>query len=211
VVQTGNIIFRAMAVEDRGGTIHVTAGVKDDTVARALEEMRGDRYNRGTNAQFTWAGRSKYVKVGEVHVTTTTARSKMFRLELEIQEAPQDAMMEVSIGGKSPADLTELSLRSVLFGETNPLADQYMGFASQIADPLAPLRENRVSEEIIRPLSELLITELLVGTGRTRSVIRYRLGVAIRERRNLSISREAPNRYSNERPAVRSIQGEVKI
>jgi len=68
-----------------------------------------------------------------------------------------------------------------------------------------------VSEEIIRPLSELLITELLVGIGRTRSVIRYRLGVAIRERRNLSMSREAPNRYSNERPAVRSIQGEVKI
>ena len=128
-------------MEDRGGPIHVTARVKDDTVARALEEMRGDRYNRGTNAQFTWAGRSTYVKVGEVHVTTTTARSKMFRLELEIQEAPQDAMMEVSIGGKSPADLTELSLRSVLFGETNPLADQYMGFASQIADPLAPLRE----------------------------------------------------------------------
>jgi hypothetical protein len=207
----GNIIFRAMEVEDRGATIQVTARAKDDIVARALEEMRGDRYNRGTNAQFTWAGRSKYVKVGEVHVTTTTARSKMLRLELEIQEARQDQMMEVSIGGKSPADLTELSLRSVLFGEPNPLADQYMGFASEIADPLAPLRENRVSEEIIRPLSELLITELLVGTGRARSVVKYRLGVAIREHRNLTLSWEAPSRYSNERPAVRSIKGEVTI
>lgn len=206
-----NVIFRAMEVKDRGSTIQVTARVKDDTVARALEEMRGDRYNGGTNAQFTWAARSKYVKVGEVHVTTTTARSKMFRLELEIQDGPQENTMEVSIGGKSPADLTELSLRSVLFGEPNPLADQYMGFASEIADPFAPLRENRVSEEIIRPLSELLITELLVGTGRARSVIRYRLGVAIRGHRNLSLSWEAPSRYSNERPALRSIKGEVNI
>jgi hypothetical protein len=45
-----------------------------------------------------------------------------------------------------------------------------MGFASEIADPLAPLRENPVSEEIVRPVSELLIAELLVGTGRARSV-----------------------------------------
>jgi hypothetical protein len=98
----GNIIFRAMEVEGRGATIQVTARAKDDPVARALEEMRGDRYNRGTNAQFTWTGRSKYVKVREVHVTTTTARSKMFRLELEIQEAQQDQTMEVSIRGKPP-------------------------------------------------------------------------------------------------------------
>jgi hypothetical protein len=44
----GNIVFRAMEVEDRGDVIHVTARVKDDAVARALEETRGDRYSRGT-------------------------------------------------------------------------------------------------------------------------------------------------------------------
>jgi hypothetical protein len=91
-----------MEVKDRGPTIQVTARIKDDSVARALEEIRGDRYNRGTNAPFTWAGRGKYVKVGEVHVTTTMARSKMFRLELKIQDGPQENMMGVSIGGKSP-------------------------------------------------------------------------------------------------------------
>jgi len=37
-----------------------------------------------------------------------------------------------------------------------------MGFTTEINDPLAPLRENPVSEEIIRPLSELLITDPLV-------------------------------------------------
>ena len=127
----GNVVFRAMEVEDRGAVIHVTARVKDDAVARALEEARGDRFNRGTKAQFTWSGRSKYVKVAGVHVTTTSARSKMFRLELEVEEAPQDHFIEISIGGKTPADLTEIALRSVLFGETNPLADQHMGFATK--------------------------------------------------------------------------------
>jgi len=207
----GNVVFRAMEVEDRGASIHVTARVKDDTVARALEEARGDRFNRGTMAHFTWSGRSKYVKVAGVHAKTTSARSKMFRLELETEEAPQDHFTEVSIGGKSPADLTESALRSVLFGERNPLAGQYMGFATEINDPLAPLRENPVSEEIIRPISELLVTDLLVGTGRARSIRGFRLGIAIRGHRNLTLSWEPPNRYSNEPVTVRSIKGEVKI
>jgi len=137
----------------------------------------------GDKAQFNWSGRSKYVRVAGVHVTTTSGRSKNSRLELEVEEAPQDALREMSIGGKSPADLTEIALRSVLFGESNPFADQHMGFATDIPDPLSPLRENPVSEEIIRPLSELLVTDLLGGTGRARSIVGFRLGVAIRGRR----------------------------
>jgi hypothetical protein len=35
----GNVVFRAMEVEDRGSNIQVTARVKDDTVALALEEI----------------------------------------------------------------------------------------------------------------------------------------------------------------------------
>jgi hypothetical protein len=62
----GNLVFRAAEVEDRGTVIHVTARVKDDAVARSLEEARGDRFNRGTMARFTWSGRSKYVKVAGV-------------------------------------------------------------------------------------------------------------------------------------------------
>ena len=207
----GNVVFRATEVEDRGTVIHVTARVKDDAVARALEEARGDRFNRGTAAHFTWSGRSKYVKVAGVHVKTTSARSKMFRLELEVGEAPQDSFLEVSIGGKTPADLTESALRTVLFGEHNPLADQHMGFAAEIPDPLAPLRQSPVSEEIIRPISELLVTDILVGTGRARSIRAFRLGVAVRGRRSLTLAWEAPNRYSNEPVTVRSISGEVSI
>jgi len=207
----GNAMFRATEVEDRGDAITVTARVKDNTVAHALEAARGDRWSRGIKTQFTWSGRTKYVKVGGVHVTTTSARSKMFRLELEVEEAPQDSFLEVGIGAMTPADLTESALRTVLFGERNPLADQHMGFAAEIDDPLRPLRESPVSEEIIRPLSELLLTELLVGTGRARSIRTFRLGVAIRGRRSLTLAWETPTRFSNEPVTLRSISGDVNI
>jgi hypothetical protein len=120
-------------------------------------------------------------------------------------------MLDISFAGKSPADLTELGLRSVLLGEPNPLADQHMSFATEMIDPLAPLRQAPVSEEIIRPLAELLITELLVGSGRARSVTSFRLGVAVRGMRHLTLAWQAAPRYANERLAVRTITADVKI
>jgi hypothetical protein len=59
----GNVVFRAMEIEDRGGVVQVKARVRGDLIARALEDMRGDRFNRGSEARFTWSGRSKYIKV----------------------------------------------------------------------------------------------------------------------------------------------------
>jgi hypothetical protein len=135
----------------------------------------------------------------------------MFRLELEVAEAPHDHFGEISVGGRSPADLTEIALRTALFGEANPFADQSMGFASEIPDPLAPLRKNPVSEEIVRPLSELLVTDLIVGTERAKSIATFKLGIAIQEYRNLTLSWEPPNRYSNQTEKIRTISGKVKL
>jgi len=72
-------------------------------------------------------------------------------------------------------------------------------------------RESKFSSQHPRSILFTDRDQLGVGTGRARSVISYRLGVAIRGHRNLSRSWEAPNRYSNERPALRSIKGEVNI
>ncbi len=207
----GTIVFRATEVEDRGDAITVKARVRDDAVARALEAARSDRYNRGDKGRFTWAGRSKYVKVTGVHMTTTTAKSRMLRLELEADEAPRDHAMSYSIGNRGPDDLTEAALRTVLFGEPNPLNDRYMGFAAEIDDPLAPIREAPVSEEIIRPLSELLITDVLVGSERAGRIVTFRLGVSIRGKRALTLSWETPRRYSNDTVSVRTIGGAVNI
>jgi hypothetical protein len=103
-----------------------------------------------------------YVRVKSVESTTTSARSRTMRLNLEAVDAPHDSSIEMSIGKLTPSDLTELALRTALFGDTNPLEDQHMGFFAELPDPLLPLRTARVSDEIVRPLAELLIVDGLV-------------------------------------------------
>jgi hypothetical protein len=209
----GNLIFRSYEVEADGKTIKVLAQVRDDAVVRALEEARGDKWSRGQQMQFTWSGRSSYVKVSGVNVTTTTDKSKRVRLELEVEGHQRETVFEVSVGNKTPDDLTEIGLRSVLFGERDSVSDwnSGFGFLAEMDDPLQPLRDNPVSEEIIRPLAELMLTELLVGSGRAESIREFRLGVSASGQRSVSLTWETPKRYSNKPSEVRSIQGNVRI
>jgi len=206
-----NIVFRATEVADRGHELSITARVRSDDVAHALEGFRGERGHRGDHARFTWTGRSRYVRVKSVESTTTSARSRIMRLNLEAVDAPHDSSIEMSIGKLTPNDLTELALRTTLFGDPNPLEDQHMGFFAELPDPLLPLRTARVSDEIVRPLAELLIADGLVGSGRAARITEFRLGVAVRGRRQLVLSWEPPRRYSNERIKPKSMTGEVEL
>jgi hypothetical protein len=205
----GRMVFRATQVEDHGDTLTVVTRVRDDAVARALEEARGDQWNRAKNLRFTWSGRSRYVDVSKVLVTTTSARSKLIRLDLKSTDGPQDSSLQYSMDGLTPDDITEKALRTVLFGEPNPLARGHLAFIAEIDDPLQPLRVSPVSEEIVRPLAELLITDLLIGTGRAGRIVELKIGVPIRERRPFSLGWETPRRYANETIAVRNIRGEI--
>lgn len=86
-----------------------------------------------------------------------------------------------------------------------------LSLGTEIPDPLAPLRENPVSEEIVRRLAELLITDLLVGTERAKRIVTFRLGVAIQGRRKLALAWEPPSPYSNQTERIREISGDVKL
>jgi hypothetical protein len=162
----GNVVFRASEVVDNGEEIQVTARVRSDAVAHALEAVRGDRGFRGEAARFTWAGRSAFARVQSLRTTTTTARSRTIHLTLERQEQRPDTVLEMSINGRSPADLAELALRVALFQERNPLEQQRVGFMAEMPDPLEPLRAAGIADEVIRPLAELLVVDELVGSGR---------------------------------------------
>jgi hypothetical protein len=56
VLPNGGQVMKTHTVEDPGQVIHVR--VRGDAVARALEDARGERFNRGPKALFTWCGRS---------------------------------------------------------------------------------------------------------------------------------------------------------
>jgi len=155
----GAVVFRATEVSDGGHEIHVSAGVRSDEVAHALEAFRPERIGHGGETRFTWAGRSKFVRVVSMKSTTTSARSKTFKIALETRDQQRDNLLEMSVSGYSADDLAEAALRSVLFAERHPLADQYMSLMPEMRDPLAPLRTARVADEITRPLAELLIAD----------------------------------------------------
>ncbi len=207
----GNIVFRATEVRDDGSTLRVTARVRSDEVAHALESMRRGGMSLGDEARFTWSGRSRMVRVTTVQTTSTSARSKMIRMQFETREDSRDHSWEMSVSGHSADDLTEAGLRTVLFGTRHPLAGQHLEFMGQIADPLAALRSARVPDEIVRPLAELMFVDTLVGTGRASRISEFRLGAAVGGKRRLVVVWQTPRRYSNERSNARHIEGDVRL
>jgi len=207
----GNVVFRASEVADSGAEIHVTARVRSDEVAHALEALRGERGFRGDDRRFTWAGRSSFVRVESLKTTTTTSRSRIFHLTLERREERRDSLMEMSINGRSAAEITEIALRVTLFEERNPLEDQHMGFMTEIPDPLEPLRAARVPDEIVRPLAELLIVDELVGSGRAERVTAFKLGASVGGMRKLTLEWVPFSHYTNERATTRRIEGQARL
>jgi hypothetical protein len=151
------------------------------------------------------------VRVTSVETTTTSARSRTIRLGLETREGSRDGLLDMSVSGYSSDDLTEAGLRTVLFGTPHPLAGQQLGFMGQVADPFAALRAARVSDEITRPLAELMFVDALVGSGRAARVTEFRLGAAVRGIRRLVAAWQPPRRYSNEGVTDRKIEGDVRL
>lgn len=207
----GNVVFRATEVGDDGNQLRVVARVRSDDVAHALEEMRGGNINRGGEGRFTWSGRCRLVRVTSVDTTTTSARSRTVRLQLEAHDGGRDPLMEMAVSGYSADDLTEAGLRTVLFGTRHPLADQHLGFIGEVPDPFAALRTARVSDEIVRPLAELMFVDALVGSGRAARITQFKVGAAVRGVRRLVAGWQPPRRYSNERTRDRHVEGDVRL
>jgi hypothetical protein len=101
-------------------------------------------------------------------------------------------------------------LRHELFGETLPRGGLLAPMAKS-SGLLGPLEGVRLSEEILRPIVHLLLTEDLVGRGRAARVIRLRLGLPIAGRRKLELEWETPRRYMNVPPERRAIEGVVSL
>ena len=208
----GFIVFRAKEITHAGNQITVMAYVQSDDVAHALEATAPDQFSSGKEYRFTWAGRCRNVRVTNVRTTTTTARSKLIRLQLEVHADHRNELLEVAFNELSPDDLTDSALRTALFAKPNPLADRYMDFMPEMPDPLKALRDARVPDEIVRSLAQLMIIDELVGSGRAARVTKFRLGASVGGKRRLELEWEPPQRYVNERlKPRRKIEGQVRL
>lgn len=103
----GCILFRASEVTHDGNRIAVTARVQSDAVAHALETLGPGEFGGQEVHRFTWSGRCRDVRVAKVRTTTTTARSKLMHLRMEVVERQGDHMLGVSFNGLTPDDLTD--------------------------------------------------------------------------------------------------------
>ena len=208
----GSIVFRAHRVTHDRKKILVTARIYSDNVGFALEATAPGDFDRGHRHRFTWAGRSCHVRVADVKITTTVARSMSIHLHLEVIKIQPDTMLDVTVGGHSPNDLTEAAIRTALFNEPNILAPGHLGFMAEIPDPLQPLRDAQVPDEIVRSLAELMIVENLVGSGRVARTTKFQLGASVKGVRKLRLAWEPPQRYVNqERKPRREVQGDIQL
>lgn len=206
-----NVVFRSTEVEDTGQDIHVTARVRSDEAAHALENLRVGGTRQAGAARFTWAGRSRSVRVASMKSTTTSARSKNLSMVLATCDQPYDAFLDMSVSGHSADDLTEAALRSVLFGERHPLEEQHLGFIVKMADPpraVARGSGGRRSDKTPGGVADRRRADRL---GASSTVTAFRLGASVRGVRRLTVAWEPRRRYSNERPPVRRIEGHVRL
>ena len=133
-------------------------------------------------------------------------------LQLGVTEGDRDPLADVGFDGLEPDEVTDAALRAALLGEPNRRARHSMGFLPEIADPLQPLRDAGVPDEIVRPLAELMVVDELLGSGRAARVTRFRLGTSIGGRRRLELEWEPPRRYANERRArTWKLEGRVEL
>ena len=208
----GSIVFRATKVVHAGNEVTVTARVHSDDVAHALETAAPNDFGAGEEYRFTWAGRCRRVRVASIGSTTTTARSRLMQLQLEIVDGHQDNMLEVSLADMTPDDLTDVALRTALFDEPNPLVRQHMDFMAEMPDPLEPLRAQGAPDEIVRSLAEVMIIDELVGSGRAARVTQFKLGASVGGLRKLELEWEPRRRYVNERRGPRHlVAGQVRL
>lgn len=211
-IKLGCILFRASLVTHEGNQIAVTARVQSDDVAHALETLAPDNFGVRDHHRLTWSGRCRDVRIANVRTNTTTARSTLMHLQLEVVESNRAHILDFAINGHTPDDLTDFALRAAIFGEPNPLAGQYMGLTEHMPDPLQPLRDARVPDEVVRVLAEVMIVDELVGSGRAARVTTFRLGASVGGLRRLELSWVPPRRYTNERPVPRKpLVGQVRL
>ena len=201
----GVIMFRASEVKHSSNNM-VTARVQSDDVAYAIEALAPDNFGAVNEYRFTWSGRCRRVKVANIQSTTTTARSKLMQLELNVVESHRDALLEVGFNNLTPADLTNVALRVALFKEPHPLAKPLHGsFMAHMPDPFQLLRDAGVSDEITRALAEVMLVDEMVGSGRAARVTQFRLGATMGGVRKLQLEWE--DRHQRKHP----LEGQVQL
>jgi hypothetical protein len=210
-VKIGNVLFRATTIAHNGHEISLTAGIRDNTVANAIEAMRpSSAYGRNSDPRITWPTGTAAVRVTNVTSTTTSALNRDVTITATVlPNNGNSSPMRVAVNGHSPDELTEIALRSALFGEPNPLGT--MALLAQATNPLPALNGLGLSEDAVGQVARLLVTEELVGRLHAGHITQFELSPARGGARRIRLGWMPDRIYDNVAPQPRFIEGEVPV
>ena len=204
-VRLGDTIFRADVIDDAGDTVTIKARVSDP-IAHDLESMRDQRYGR-SRLRVVYGGRAI---AGELATLRRTTRAGTTELEIGIVrvDASGAHKTRAATTGMSADDLVERGMRSLFLGEKLPDSLGMMEFLADTGIDATELREASDSpNEIAEAITQLVITDGLVGSGRASRVVRVSVGPRTRDRRHLVVVWEAQSPYDSTKTELRTIEG----
>jgi hypothetical protein len=204
-VKLGGLVFRASEIQERSGTVVIRALVRDQDVAAALRAYE-DRFKRRATL-LSFPDRSVIGEVQSVSTTTRAARAVLFELELKVSAPSQPT--RIAYSGTSWEELTKVAIAVSFFGEPNPLG--MMGSMVQMPSPFPALGQAGVSEESLRPIARLAVSEILVVERGVERLLQFQLGRPIAGRRRLRMGYQVPAAYSNHpAPGPFEVDGEIE-
>ena len=208
--KVGHVLFRARRYSDDGTQVTVIASIRDDDIVAELERLRPGDWHGRQKLRITCALRTHEVEINSVTVEATAGRSRLVRIEATKARETLTSMglIDVSYADRSPVDLTELALRVALFGEPNPLGP--MGSMVKIDNPIPLIAQIGLDEDSFAGAAEVLLVEVLVGSGRAERITSLRVGPS-HGGHPLRLEWEAPRRFSNLEPERRQIEGKLHI
>ncbi len=206
-VKLGGMMFRATEIVERGAAIVVKATIRDQAMVaaiRALSEGSGRR-----SMLFSYADRTVVAEVRTVTATTRAGRGVDF--EIELKASPVREPQRMTFNNVPWADLTAQAVRIAFFAEPNPHGMMGGHFAS-ISDPFPALAAAGVAEEAVRPITRLLISEILIVERGVQRLTSFQLGRDVGGRRRLRLGWQEPAPYTNTLPPPPiEVEGDVAV
>lgn len=204
--------LRADLIQEHDDTILLHARVNDD-ISFAIEQLRGQQWGRA-RVRFTYSAGVADGEVSSVQRTTRAGGTSTLEVTLERVMRPQLSSMRASFNAIGPDDLVEAGLRHQLFGEPLPQAiSGGFGFTTDTGVDADDLRAAfTLPNEIVEPITRLVLTEGLVGGDHSLRVSRVFAGPRVSDARRHSLDWLGGGSDSRAAPATRRvIEGDWRV
>ena len=204
-IKIGETCLRATRIRYKGGSLVVTADVRDLHVAHALEDLQAEDGKGATAVRIATSDRAGEARNVIVESEYRNVAVRAMKIHAEVVWAPARlASTDVSVGGYSADDLIELELRAGLLGETLPSVLSEAGIIA--SDPLADLVGRSLSHSTQQSVAALILSDWLIGRQRASRIDRFTLGPPHLGKQRLELLYTEPRR-GNEAPGMRRVEG----